>query len=371
MRPSNISGISSKPSASPVKSAAPLASAPHVAQWGLLLATSFVAALVLEWIGLPAALLLGPMIGGVTVGVNGGAIRVARPLFYAAQAILGCLIARAITPAIVVAFLKEAPLFVSVILAVVAASSLIGWLMSRWGALPGSTAVWGTSPGAASAMMIMAEAHGADAQTVALMQYLRVVFVASAASLIARFWLGGPGAVHPVAWLSPIQTLSLAETLALAAFGAVAGRLLRIPAGPILLPMMLGAILHGFGLIAIELPQLLLALAYAIIGWSIGLGFTRKILIHAWRALPQIILSILVLIGFCWLLGLLLTALVGVDPLTAYLSTSPGGIDSVAIIASSSNVDISFIMAMQTTRLLLVLLIGPPLARFVARAATA
>ena len=81
-------------------------------------------------------------VGGVTVGVNGGAIRVARPLFYAAQAILGCLIARAITPAIVVAFLKEAPLFVSVILAVVAASSLIGWLMSRWGALSGSTAVW-------------------------------------------------------------------------------------------------------------------------------------------------------------------------------------------------------------------------------------
>src|ERR1700742_2875079 len=85
----------------------PLASAPRVAQWGLLLGASFAAALIFEAIGLPAALLLGPMIGGIVVGVNGGAIRIARPFYYGAQAILGCLIARAITPAIVAAFLKH------------------------------------------------------------------------------------------------------------------------------------------------------------------------------------------------------------------------------------------------------------------------
>jgi uncharacterized protein len=216
-------------------------------------------------------------------------------------------------------------------------------------------------------MMIMAEAFGADAQTVAFMQYLRVVFVATAASLIARFWLGASGAAHPVAWLAAIHGLAFVETIALAVFGALVGRFSRLPAGPLLAPLAAGAVLHGFGLIDIELPQVLLALAYAMIGWTIGLGFTRDILIHAWRALPQIILSILVLIGFCWLLALLLTAVVGVDPLTAYLSTSPGGMDTVAIIASSSNVDISFVMAMQTTRFVIVLLIGPPLARAIAR----
>jgi membrane AbrB-like protein len=238
--------------------------------------------------------------------------------------------------------------------------------MSRWGVLPGSTAIWGTSPGAASAMMIMAEAYGADAQTVALMQYLRVVFVATAASLIARFWLGGAGAAHPVVWLAAIRLPAFIETMALAAAGAVAGRLLRLPAGPLLTPLAVGAVLHGFSLIDIELPQPLLAIAYALIGWSIGLGFTRSILMHAWRALPQIILSILVLIGFCWLLAILLTAFVGADPLTAYLATSPGGMDTVAIIASSSNVDLPFVMAMQTTRFVIVLLLGPMLARALA-----
>ena len=54
--------------------------------------------------------------------------------------------------------------------------------------------------------------------------------------------------------------------------------------------------------------------------------------------------------------------------LTAYLATSPGGADSVAIIAaSSSHVDVPFVMAMQMARFILVLLVGPALARAVAR----
>jgi uncharacterized membrane protein AbrB (regulator of aidB expression) len=40
--------------------------------------------------------------------------------------------------------------------------------------------------------------------------------------------------------------------------------------------------------------------------------------------------------------------------------------DTVAIIASSSNVDVSFVMAMQTTRFVIVLLLGPTLARMLA-----
>jgi uncharacterized protein len=359
--------------ASPQSSAAaPLARMAPIGQWAALVAASIVVALVLEWLALPAALLLGPMVAGMLIGTNDGAIRVNRLVYIGAQAILGCMIARAFSATIVVAFLKNAPLFLCVIAAVIGASSLIGWAMSRWGSLPGSTAIWGTSPGAATTMMIMAEAYGADAQTVALMQYLRVVFVATAASIIARFLLGGSGAAHPVQWLAAVHWPAFAETLALAAIGGTIGQLLRLPAGALLTPLAAGAVLHSLGWLEIELPQPLLALAYAMIGWSIGLGFTRAILVHAWRALPQILLSIFALIGFGWLLALLLTALVGADPLTAYLATSPGGVDSVAIIASSSaNVDVSFVMAMQTTRFVLVMLIGPALARFVADRALA
>ena len=56
-----------------------------------------------------------------------------------------------------------------------------------------------------------------------------------------------------------------------------------------------------------------------------------------------------------------------VRTMTAYLATSPGGADSVAIIAASSQVDLPFVMAMQVARFMLVLLVGPTVAKMVAR----
>ncbi len=76
--------------------------------------------------------------------------------------------------------------------------------------------------------------------------------------------------------------------------------------------------------------------------------------------------STLLLIAVCGLFGMALGHVLGLDPLTAYLATSPGGADTVAIIAASSNVDLPFIIAMQTSRFFIVLLAGPALARFVA-----
>jgi uncharacterized protein len=127
----------------------------------------------------------------------------------------------------------------------------------------------------------------------------------------------------------------------------------------------LGIVLTHFGLMTIELPEWLLAGSYALVGWNIGLRFTRPLLIHAARALPRVLGGALALIAMCGVVAAFLVVAAGVDPLTAYLATSPGGADSVAIIAASSNVDVSFVMAMQTVRLIAVLFLGPSITKFI------
>jgi membrane AbrB-like protein len=216
-------------------------------------------------------------------------------------------------------------------------------------------------------MIMMAEAYGADMRLVAFMQYFRVILVSVVATAVARIWAPGGAAAASVAWLGPVQWLPFAETLALAASGPVIAPLLRIPAGPLLLPLFLGAALHGAGAMTIELPPWLLAISYALIGWSIGLRFTRAIVRHVVRLLPRIAAAMSLLIALCGGVGFVLVEAVGVDPLTAYLATSPGGADSVAIIAASSHVDLPFVMALQTARFIVVLLVSPALARLIAR----
>jgi uncharacterized protein len=126
----------------------------------------------------------------------------------------------------------------------------------------------------------------------------------------------------------------LRELLRLPALAPLQGVCCGFPAELWLVPLVAGAVVHWSGVVSIELPEWLLAAAYALIGWKIGLGFTREVLRYASRALPKILLSIAVLIVFCGGLAFVLMRVFGVDPLTAYLATSPGGIDSVAIIAA-------------------------------------
>jgi uncharacterized protein len=139
-----------------------------------------------------------------------------------------------------------------------------------------------------------------------------------------------------------------------------------IPAGVLLGPLALGAVLNVLGWVRIELPPIILAASYALIGWNTGLRFTRDMLAAAARALPQSAGATILLMAFCGLLAWLLVEFLQVDPLTAYLATSPGGLDAAAIIAASTKVDMPFVMALQTVRLIALMVIGPTVARWAA-----
>jgi uncharacterized protein len=339
---------------------------PPALQWGVLLGASVIWVAAFELVRLPAALLLGAIAAGILLSWFEGRVRIPPWAFVIAQGFVGCLVARSITPDIVMTIVRKWPMFLGLIGAVIFFATGLGFALARWKVLPGTTAVWGSSPGAATAMVLMADAFGGDMQLVAVMQYLRVACVGLVASIVARAWSGAaaPGAID---WFPPLAAGPFLGTLALAVGGAVIGMKSRIPAGPLLLPLFVGAPLSASHMLAITLPPWLLAICYAMVGWAIGLRFTRRIVLHAAKQLPKIFASIFTLIAMCGALGFALHEAVGTDPLTAYLATSPGGADAVAIIAASSPVDVSFVMAMQIGRLLIVILIGPSLARMIAR----
>ena len=335
-------------------------------QWALVACLSVVTTVPLEVAGFPAALLMGPMLAGIVLALAGSTIRLPRFFFFGVQVVLALMIATMVSQDFVGTFTANWPLMLFVVLSVISVSTLSGWMIARTGILPGTTAIWGSSAGAASTMLLMAEAYGADARLVAFMQYLRVVFVASFATLVAHFGGHDGAPMPPHAWFEPVPMLPLVAMLIIGILAGLIGQRLRVPAGAFLVPFAIASVLNSSGTVTIVLPQWLLVIAFTLLGWNIGLGFTRAILLHARRALLPTIASIIALISFSGLLAGLLILVLGIDPLTAYLSTSPGGLDSIAVIAASSKVDVAFVMTLQTARLILVTLLGPWLARFVA-----
>ena len=69
----------------------------------------------------------------------------------------------------------------------------------------------------------------------------------------------------------------------------------------------------------------------------------------------------------CALLGLVLSAVTGVDRLTAYLATTPGGLFAVLATAAGSGSDVTYVLSVQVIRVFAILLLAPLLARLLQR----
>ncbi|BDE06957.1 hypothetical protein WPS_22330 [Vulcanimicrobium alpinum] len=222
--------------------------------WIALIAVALAAAAALTRAAFPGGPLIGPMLVAIAASASGLVrLRLPRPAFFTAQVAIGCLIAQAFTPPVILSIVRDWPAMAFVVTSTVAAAAAAGWLLARFGTLSAETAAWSSAPGGASAMTAMSADYGADPRLVAFMQYLRVTVVVLSAGMVARILLPhgavaavpGSAAADPIAWL---------ETAAAGGAGAWAALRLRIPAGSLLGPMILGAALHGSGLARIGVP---------------------------------------------------------------------------------------------------------------------
>lgn len=339
-------------------------------RWFALIALSLLLTGLLQLLRAPAALLLGPMIAAIVFALRGESLPMPRQTLPLTQAVVGCLVAQAFTPELLQSLARDGLPMLATVLTTVIAAGLVGLIMVKARTLPGTTAAWGSAPGGAAVMVTLAEEYGADVQLVAFMQYLRVVVVVLAASLVSWWLIGAvPARAAIPAPELPLgdAAVSLLATLCVAVIGAWLGSVSRIPGGALLMPMFLAIAVQFSGWVRIHLPSPLLALSFAVLGWYVGLRFNRTALLHALAALPQLLLGIALLIALCALSAWLLAALLHTDFLTAYLATTPGGLESVAIIAVDSGADVSLVMAMQALRLFVVVVTGPVIARWISR----
>ena len=240
------------------------------------------------------------MVAGIGFSLAGAGLAVPAPAFRFAQALVGLMIARILALPVLPRSSRTGRSsslgVVSVTRGERAPSAGAG---AARASCPGTTAVWGSSPGAASAMTLMSASFGADMRLVAFMQYTRVVIVATLAALLARIWGDADPAPRPPSAGSPRPTGAGSRRRWRSRSAARAGRPARRAAGRAAAPAagLRRRCCRTPALLRIELPPLLLAVAYAAVGWGVGLRFDRPTVGHAARALPAVLASITCLVA--------------------------------------------------------------------------
>ncbi|BBX18117.1 hypothetical protein CRI77_22830 [Mycolicibacterium duvalii] len=342
----------------------------HIARWLVLAAVTAAASVGLALLGVPSAALFAALVVGIGFALTSPTpARVARPLGLAAQGVLGVYIGTMVQPDALSALGDDWPMVAAVAVATLGLSVIAGVLLGLHRDVNALTGALALVAGGASGLVAIARELGGDDRVVAVVQYLRVALITASmpvvVTLIYRADTAQPAATGPdrhAPWY-----LSLALLAGLVLIGGYLARRIRLPGAGLLGPLALTVALelsgYSFGL---AVPTILVQAGYALIGWQAGLAFTRESLRAVGRLLPLAVALILALGVVTAGLGVVLSQVTGVTLLDGYLATSPGGVYAVLATAADTGANVTFIIAAQVVRILLMLFCAPLTARAVA-----
>jgi uncharacterized protein len=320
--------------------------------------------------GMPVAWLIGPMIVAVALALR-GAPPEPNPtfVFTGVQAVIGIALSASFTIDAVRPLADHWPMMLLTIVLVLGVSVAAGVALGRLASLDHATASLGTVPGGAAGMVAMSEEMGADPRIVAFMQYARVVLVVVSIAILARI-VGHeePGvAARAIAEgpLSAGQQLMVAPLLAVA--GIWLGKRFRLPSGALIGALVVGMLVGVLGWGPISFPPAVLSGAYLLLGARIGSRFDPTVLRRIRDLLPWVLGFILLMTLVSAALGWALAEVTGIDIITALLATSPGGMDGAMIAALDTGANVPLVLAVQISRLILMVIAGPIVVRHLVR----
>ena len=337
--------------------------------WLLVVAAGAGAGVVLELLSLPSPVLFGALFGGLLHALTSPHELELPPLASrVGQGLVGAVIGALVQLPTLVRIAADWPSVLLVTLGTLAISLVAGRLLALHRDVSPTTGAFALVAGGASGIVALARDLGADDRVVTIVQYLRVLLVLLAMPLVTTVLFAPAAGQGPVAgpatrWLPDLTFVVLAVGA-----GLLLQRVVTAPATALLGPMAVATALSASGLLGqVSVPWALESLGYALIGIQVGLRFTRASLRSIARLLPLACTLIVAVIAASGLVGAVLAEATGVDGLTAYLATTPGGLYAVLATAADSGADVTYVLAVQVVRVVVMLLVAPLLARVLRR----
>ena len=350
------------------------------------LTVGIIAGLIFSWLQIPVSWLLGSMIGGIAYSVIQGNPQPLPKMFVTVGKAFIALYtaARFSWETINVAATYAVPLLLCVL--ITGALSLFhGYLLSRLSGIDRVTGLVAFIPGAASSIVPIAEEMGADAVAVAVFQSIRlllvVLLIPSAAGFFFPADLNSSVAIAscPSGICEVIATtannpsipmwLNLIILAGCCVVGLWGGNRLRLPASGFLGTFLVGLAVFWGSPYELQVPQWLFATGLLCVGLSIGVKFDIKTVNKLLKAVLIEIVLVVSLILLCLGIGYEFHVFTHVDTITSLLGFTPGGLEAMVATVMQLGGDTGLVLAMQLTRMLIIIALGPWLVKFVMKVA--
>ena len=350
----------------------PVISRANVMQWLVVCGCALVAAIACVAIGTPLPWMIGPLVATAALHLLWPKVAGSRPLprvwSSLGQWTIGTTLGLYFTPQVFGHVVRLWPWLVVAVIAALVMGAIGARVMMRFARLDAPTAFFAAAIGGAAEMANPAERHGARVDRVAAAHAMRIAMVV----LIVPFALRAAG-VHGLDPYVPASTvvlpLRLAMLLAITGVCGFALARLSITNAWTIGPLLCAAALSIASVDLSAIPRPLVDAGQLLIGCSLGSRFSPDFL----EAAPRFIASTIALVvGYLVCAAAVAIAIAwasGMEPGTAILATSPGGIAEMSLTARNLALGVPIVTAFQAVRLIAVVMtIGPLYSSFDRRA---
>jgi len=317
-----------------------------------------------NYLDIPLGWLLGAMVANMVASMQGLSLEIPNWLRTIALTALGVMLGTAFSPELLERIHRWSLTITGMICYLAIA---IPWAMYYGRKVIGFdrlTAIFSSIPGGLSFMVILASSVGANPRATALAHTARLATILIVLPIfINQLPDVGLGSVAVLTTSkAPINLEVMGIFFAVAIFGAIIARFIRIPSPYLLGPMILMMVLELTGLTNLQPPVEFASLTQVVIGASIGTAFSgtrprelaKTLFLSCGLTLSLLALVVVFAYGLNQWTGIGFAALL--------LAFVPGGLAEIGMLALILNIDPVFVASHHAVRVLLISLIVPLLA---------
>ncbi|MEM9222166.1 MAG: AbrB family transcriptional regulator [Pseudomonadota bacterium] len=325
-----------------------------------------VGGVVLDFLGAPAAFLVGSAVGVTLAVVVRLPTHLPMELREPAFAILGIMMGAGVHPEALGTLAKMPLALVGLALAVMGATAASYFVLSRVAKWDRVTALCSSIPGALQVTMAVAVESGSRVERVAIAQALRLFILVSLVPLV----FGGNNPL-PLGAFSAAEPdpVTVALTIAIGIGSGYFGKFFKIPAAMMVVPLCVGAVISASGLLPLAVPSVVAAAAFIILGASVAVRFEgmkgSDVLPTLRTSLGSFVAAFAVAIS----VAAIFSGVLGESLGAVFLAFSPGGADVMIALAFLLNLDVTFVAMLHVARLIALSVGAPILVALVRRGA--
>lgn len=327
------------------------------------LAAGLLAALLCMYLNTPLPWMIGPLFATAALRLCGLDLSAPVRVREAGQWAIGTALGLYFTAPVLAVLAAQAGWIATAVAFALALGCFCAWLLHKLSRTDRTTAFFAMAVGGASEMAVQGEHHGANVERVAAAHSLRIMMVVGIIPFAIRYWGEhglGMGTDLFVPGARTVQPLGLLVLIVLTSCAALALKKGRLPNAWVIGPLLMALVLTAFGVHLSRLPEWMVKAGQLFIGISLGTRFTPGFLHTAPRYLASVAACSALALALAAGFGLLLARLAGMNPGTAILATSPGGIAEMSLTAKTLHLGVPIVTAFHVSRMvILVLVIGP------------